>query len=59
MRKAVAAVRPRRYSLLGDKKKGIEKYNCQDWAEEVRRAYYVIKSGGKYRPLGYTEIRAR
>ena len=59
MRKAVAAVRPRRYSLLGDKKKGIEKYNCQDWADEVRRAYYVIRSGGTYRPFGYTEIRAR
>ena len=59
MRKAVAAVRPRRYSLLGKKKKGIEKYNCQDWAEEVRQAYYVIRSGGIYRPYGHTEIRGR
>ena len=59
MRKAVAAVRPRPYSLLGDKDKGLAKYNCQDWADEVRQAYYVIKSGGTYHPWGYTEMRAR
>ena len=59
MRKAVAAVRPRPYSLLGNKSKGLTKYNCQDWAAEVRRAYYVIQSGGTYHPWGYTEIKAR
>ena len=59
MRKAVAAVRPRPYSLLGDEDKGWVKYNCQDWAEEVRQAYYVIKAGGTYHPWGYIEIRAR
>ena len=59
MRKAVAAVRPRPYSLLGNKDKGIVKYNCQDWAEEVRQAYFVIRSGKAYHPWGYTEMRAR
>ena len=59
MRKAVRAVRPRPYSLLGDDEKGIAKYNCQDWAEEVRIAYWTIASGRVYHPWGYTEMRAR
>lgn len=28
-------------------------------ADEVRQAYYVIKSGGTYHPWGCTEMRAR
>lgn len=59
MRKAVRAVRPRPYSLLGDEKKGIAKYNCQDWAAEVRVAYWTIASGREYHPWGYTEMRSR
>ena len=38
MRKAVAEVRPKPYSLLG-LGIGVEKYNCQDYAEELRDAY--------------------
>ena len=59
MRKAVRVVRPRPYSLLGDEKKGIPKYNCQDWAAEVRTAYWTIALGREYHPWGYTEMRAR
>jgi RHS repeat-associated protein len=38
MRKAVGRVRPRPYCLLG-MPGPVEKYNCQDWAEEVRQEY--------------------
>ena len=37
MRKAVANVPPRSYCLLG--KPGVPKFNCQDWAAEVRKEY--------------------
>lgn len=37
MRKAVANTPPRPYCILG--KPGVPKYNCQDWAEDVRREY--------------------
>jgi len=37
MRKAVDRVKPRPYSLLGGK--GLKKYNCQDYASELRNVY--------------------
>ena len=54
MRKAVARVRPLPYSLLGGTER--VKYNCQDWAEDVRRMYYAIKDGGVYYPPSTTFI---
>ncbi|MCG2749265.1 MAG: RHS repeat-associated core domain-containing protein, partial [Desulfobulbaceae bacterium] len=38
MRKAVEQVQKRRYKLLWERGTGY-KYNCQDWADEVRRTY--------------------
>ena len=46
MRKAVKNIRPLPYSLLGGT--GCVKYNCQDWAEEVRNMYYSLLSGRIY-----------
>ena len=54
MRKAVARVRPLPYSLLGGTDR--VKYNCQDWAEEVRMMYYAIKAGKTYYPKSTTFI---
>ena len=54
MRKAVARVRPLPYSLLGGTDR--VKYNCQDWAEEVRMMYYAIKAGKTYYPKSMTFI---
>lgn len=54
MRKAVARVRPLPYSLLGGTDR--VKYNCQDWAEEVRMMYYAIKTGKTYYPKSTTFI---
>ena len=54
MRKAVSRVRPLPYSLLGSKDR--VKYNCQDWAEEVRLMYYAIKNGTIYYPKSTTFI---
>jgi len=48
MRKAVRRLRPRPYDLLGGY--GRVKYNCQDWAEEVRLMYYSIKNGTVFYP---------
>ncbi|MBR0053984.1 MAG: RHS repeat-associated core domain-containing protein [Bacteroidales bacterium] len=47
MREAVKQVVVPPYSLLG----GIngEKFNCQDWAEEVRMAYFAILRNGHYK----------
>jgi len=39
MRKAVRNVQPKPYNLLGDGGSGANKYNCQDWADAVRREY--------------------
>lgn len=59
MRKAVSKVQPLPYSLLGNKKNGIPKYNCQNYADELRSKYNELlrdscvrcecglKSGGK------------
>ena len=41
-------VLPLPYSLLGSKDH--VKYNCQDWAEEVRAMYYAIMKGNVYYP---------
>ena len=46
MREAVRQVRPHKYKLMGE-----NQYNCQDWAEEVRKAYYEIKENGHYSPI--------
>lgn len=50
LRKAVGIVRPLQYSLLGDRSRGVEQYNCQDWIEEVLAAYDALVSGGTYYP---------
>lgn len=42
MRKAIKAVKPKPYSLLGDKNAGIQQYNCQDFADDVRRKYFEL-----------------
>ena len=46
MRKAVSLVIPAPYSLLG--LGAAEKYNCQDWAAEVRVAYNMLLYFGSY-----------
>jgi hypothetical protein len=44
MREAIKNVNPKPYSLLGDiTTRGCQKYNCQDWAEDVRQEYYQIQ----------------
>jgi len=51
MRKAVQLVRPRKYKLLDiDRHNQGRQYNCQDWAEDVRRAYSCIKQNIPYYP---------
>ena len=57
MRKAVRRLRPRPYDLLGGY--GRVKYNCQDWAEEVRLMYYSIKNGTVFYPKSTTFIGGR
>lgn len=44
MRRAVAGVTPKPYCLLGI---GGSKYNCQDWADEVRAEYSRLASDQK------------
>ena len=39
MRKAISQVSPLPYSLLGDSKKGIPQYNCQNYADALRAKY--------------------
>ena len=39
MRKAVALVSPLPYCLLGNSKKGITQYNCQNYADALRAKY--------------------
>ena len=60
MRKAVRMVKPRRYKLLDINlhNRGSQ-YNCQDWAEDVRRAYYCITHKVPYYPMGTTFLRSR
>lgn len=48
MRKAVAKVPPRTFSLLG-KPGPTEKYNCQDWCSDVRRQYRKLIRDSKVR----------
>ena len=55
MRKAVQLVRPRKYKLLDiDRHNQGRQYNCQDWAEDVRRAYSCIKQNIPYYPQSAT-----
>jgi RHS repeat-associated protein len=54
MRKAVTRIRPLPYSLLGGE--GRIKYNCQDWAAEVRMMYYALQDGRTYYPKSTTTI---
>ena len=49
MRKAVKMVNPLPYSLLGDKKKGIRQYNCQDYADALRSKYNELIRDKKIR----------
>ena len=56
MRKAVEQVRPLPYSLLGDKKKGIPQYNCQDYADALRSKYNELIKDKKI-PLDYCKRR--
>ena len=49
MRKAVEMVDPLPYSLLGDKKKGIRQYNCQDYADALRNKYNELIKDKKVR----------
>ena len=53
MRKAVEMVKPRKYKLLANDS---SQYNCQDWADDVRRAYYCIVYKINYYPSGTTFI---
>jgi uncharacterized protein RhaS with RHS repeats len=48
MRKAYQKVNLKPYSLLG-RPGPTNKYNCQDWAEEVRREYWKIASSSSER----------
>ena len=53
MRKAVALVIPRPYRLLDvNKHVAGKQYNCQDWAEDVRWAYYCLQHKIPYYPAG-------
>ena len=53
MRKAVALVVPRPYKLLDVDRHGSgSQYNCQDWADDVRRAYYCVENKIPYYPAG-------
>ena len=49
MRKAVAQVTPGTYSLLGNSKKNIPQYNCQDYAEALRAKYNELIKDKKVR----------
>ena len=49
MRKAVDRVKPRQYSALEDKEKGLSQYNCQDYADDLRREYKKLISDKKIR----------
>ena len=49
MRKAVEMVNPLPYSLLGDKRKGIRQYNCQDYADALRSKYNELIMNQKIR----------
>ena len=49
MRKAVEKVNPLPYSLLGDKKKRILQYNCQDYADALRGKYNELIRDKKIR----------
>lgn len=42
MRQAVNNVKPKPYQLLDMKNLCANKYNCQDWAEEIRSEYYKL-----------------
>lgn len=60
MRKAVQLVRPRKYKLVDiDLHNRGSQYNCQDWADDVRRAYYCIKNNVPYYPQDKTFIGGR
>ena len=60
MRKAVQLVSPRTYKLVDiDLHNRGSQYNCQDWADDVRRAYYCIKNKVPYYPQGATFIGGR
>jgi hypothetical protein len=50
LRQAMYRVRPLSYSLLGDKSKEQEQYNCQDWVEEVLSMYDAMSSGKTFYP---------
>ena len=60
MRKAVRIVKPRKYKLLDvDFHNSGQQYNCQDWADDVRWAYYCIINKIPYYPQGTKYIRSR
>ncbi len=45
MREAVDNVKPKPYNLFGDIIKGCSnKYNCQDWAQDVRKEYNKLQN---------------
>ena len=60
MRKAVRMVKPRKYKLLDVylHSKGSQ-YNCQDWAEDTRRAYICIVNNIPYYPQDATFLRSK
>ena len=49
MRKAVGRVNPRQYSALEDREKGLSQYNCQDYADDLRREYKKLIRDKKIR----------
>ena len=49
MRKAVKHVKPLPYSLLGDEKKGVPQYNCQNYADDLRKKYRELIRDKKVR----------
>ena len=58
MRKAVRMVKPRKYKLLdANLHNSGGQYNCQDWAEDVRWAYYCITHKIPYYPQGAAILR--
>ena len=59
MRKAVKMVKPRAYKLIDMKlhNQGSQ-YNCQDWADDVRWAYYCLVHNIQYYPQGTLFIRS-
>ena len=60
MRKAVRVVKPRKYKLLDvDFHNSGQQYNCQDWADDVRWAYYCIINKIPYYPQDTKYLRGR